>query len=106
MTALQENLARMEKAQEGIMDSIVLIRRLLEEMQANMPKIRVILDNAEKGSRAIPQISSATVEGLDAFREELENVDLVIESLRNNFLIRSNLPPPPAVRNTDAHLRN
>jgi hypothetical protein len=45
------------------------------------------------------------VRNLEAFQAELENADLIIQSLRNNFLIRSNLPPPPAVRNTGAHLR-
>ena len=105
MDMLQENLARMEEAQESITNSIALVQSLLEEMQANMPKIGAILGNAEKGSREIPRISSSTVESIEAFQEELENVDLIIQALRQNFLIRSNLPPPPAVRNTDTHLR-
>lgn len=105
MDMLQENLARMQAAQESITDSITLVRGLLEEMQTHMPKIRTILDNAEKGSREIPRISSSTVESIAAFQEELDNVDLIIQALRQNFLIRPNLPPPPAVRNTDAHLR-
>ena len=105
MDMLQENLARMEGAQESITDSISLVQGLLADMQAYMPKVRTILANAEKGSREIPRISSSTVESIEAFQEELENVDLIIQALRQNFLIRSNLPPPPAVRNTDAHLR-
>jgi len=105
MEMLQENLVRIEEVRDGISDSIALIRSLLEEMQIQMPKIETILDNAVIGSRQIPKISSSTVESIDEFREELENVDLIIQSLRNNFLIRSNLPPPPVVRNTDAHLR-
>ena len=74
-------------------------------MQTQIPKIKAILENAEKGSREIPKISSSTLETMDEVREEIENVDIIIQSLRKNFLIRSNLPPPPAVRNTDAHLR-
>jgi len=105
MDMLQENLVRMAEAQAGIMESIALVQNLLEDMQTQMPQIKIILDNAEKGSHAIPKISSSTMESIEAFREELENADLIIRSLRNNFLIRSNLPPPPAVRNTDAHLR-
>ena len=102
---LQENLASIEEVRDGITDSIALIRSLLEEVQTQMPKIKAILENTEKGSREIPKISSSAVETMDEVREELENVDIIIQSLRKNFLIRSNLPPPPVVRNTDAHLR-
>jgi phospholipid/cholesterol/gamma-HCH transport system substrate-binding protein len=102
----QENLVRLQEVQNGVTHSIALVRSLLEEMQANMPKVKTILDNAEKGSREIPNISKSAVETMDAFQLELENVDLIIQSLRENFLIRGNLPPPPAVRSTDAHLRD
>jgi phospholipid/cholesterol/gamma-HCH transport system substrate-binding protein len=105
MEILQENLASIEEVRNGMTDSIALIRSLLEEMQTHMPKIKAILENAEKGSREIPKISSSTLETMDEVREEVENVDIIIQSLRKNFLIRSNLPPPPVVRNTDAHLR-
>lgn len=106
MEMLQENLVRIQEVQDGMTDSIALVRSLLEEMQTHMPKVKAILDNAEKGSREIPKISIATAESIEAFQEELENADLIIQALRKNFLIRSNLPPPPVVRNTDAHLRN
>lgn len=106
MEMLQGNLVRIEEVQDGIADSVALVRSLLEEMQTHMPTIKTILDNTEKGSREIPKISASMVESIDAFQEELENVDLIIQSLRENFLIRSNLPPPPVVRNTDAHLRD
>lgn len=102
----QDNLASIEEVQGGITDSIALIRSLLQEMQAYMPKIKTILENVEKGSREIPKISSSTVETMDAFRDELDNVDLILQSLRKNFLIRSNLPPPQVLRNTDAYLRD
>ena len=38
-------------------------------------------------------------------REELENVNMIIQALQKNILIRSNLPPPPVVGNTETHLR-
>ena len=94
MEILQENLVRIQEVQDGMTDSIALVRSLLEELQAHMPKVKVILENVEKGSREIPRISSYAVENLEAMQEELENADLIIESLRRNFLIRSNLPPP------------
>ena len=93
MEMLQDNLASIQEVRDGITDSIALIRSLLEEMQTHMPKIKTILENAEKGSREIPKISSSTVETMDEVREEIENVDIIIQSLRKNFLIRSNLPP-------------
>ncbi|MCG6910532.1 MAG: MlaD family protein [Deltaproteobacteria bacterium] len=105
MDILQENLAQLESVREEVAESIGLIRSLLEAFQANMPKIQRIIENAEKGSRDIPELTGSAVQGIYDAREELDNVNMIIQALKKNILIRSKLPPPPVVGNTETHLR-
>jgi len=102
---VKENLEEIREIRSGVIESLDLFQELIREVNKNMPAVRTILENAEKGSHDIPKITSSAVKGIDEAREELENLDFIIQSLQENFLIRSNLPPEPVGRNTDAHLR-
>jgi len=105
MDMLQESLAQIDGLRAGLAHNMALIQDLLEVMQANMPRLESILKNVEQGSRNIPELSSSAVQGIKEARAELEKVDDIIQALQKNFLIRSNLPPEPVGRNTDANLR-
>ena len=61
--------------------------------------------NAEEGSYDIPRITQSARYGIEEIREGVENIDKVVQSLQQNVLIRSNLPPEPVGQNTDAGLR-
>jgi hypothetical protein len=70
-----------------------------------MPAITAILQNAKKGSQDIPHITQSVSQGIQDARQEIENVDTIIQSLQKNILIRGNIPPEPVGQNTDADLR-
>ena len=57
------------------------------------------------GSEDIPQITQSAKGGIQEIRAEVDNIDKVVQSLQQNFLIRPNLPPEPEGKNIDAGLR-
>ena len=83
-----------------------LLKNILTEIEKNLPNIQAILENAEKGSRDVPEITTSVTHIIQEARDEIENMDKVIQSLQNNFLIKPNLPPEPVGENTDAGLRH
>lgn len=88
---VQDNLATIKKAGEGVLDSISSIKRILKEM--------------EEGSRDIPEVTRSTKRGVNEIRDGVENIDKVVESLKKNILIKPNLPAEPKGKNIDAGLR-
>lgn len=102
---VQAGLSGVKKITTDLEESVALINRILMEIEGNMPTIKAILENAEKGSRDVPEITTSVTRIIQEARDEIENVDKVIQSLQNNFLIKPNLPPEPITENTDAGLR-
>lgn len=88
-----------------INESVVILKRILSDIENNMPAITAILQNVEQGSRDFPDITQSVSQGIQEARQEIENVDKVIQSLQKNILIRGNIPPEPVGKNTDANLR-
>lgn len=89
----------------GVTESVAILKDILVEIENNMPTIKAILENIEKGSQDVPEITTSTARGIQEIRAGVENVDKVFQSLQKNFLIRPNLPPEPVGENTDAGLR-
>lgn len=105
MDEVQANVAQIEEISKGVADSIELLKRILADIETNMPAVTTILQNAKEGSHDIPAITESVSMGIQEARKEIENVDGILESLKKNILIRGNLPPEPVGRNTDAGLR-
>ena len=101
----QERLVGVKEITDGVTESVALLKNILTEVEKNMPNIQAILENAEKGSRDVPEITTSVTRIIQEARDEIENVDKVIQSLQNNFLIKPNLPPEPVGESTDAGLR-
>ena len=102
---VQSSLTDVKEITDGVTQSVALLKNILTEFEKNMPNIQSILENAEKGSRDVPEITTSVTRVIQEARDEIENVDKVIQSLQNNFLIKPNLPPEPIGENTDAGLR-
>lgn len=102
---VQNSLRGVKEITDGVTESVALLKNILTEFEKNMPNIQSILENAEKGSRDVPEITTSVTRIIQEARDEIENVDKVIQSLQNNFLIKPNLPPEPIGENTDAGLR-
>ena len=102
---VQSSLTGVKEITGGVTESVALLKNILTEFEKSMPNIQSILENAEKGSRDVPEITTSVTRIIQEARDEIENVDKVIQSLQNNFLIKPNLPPEPIGQNTDAGLR-
>jgi phospholipid/cholesterol/gamma-HCH transport system substrate-binding protein len=102
---VQSSLGDVNEITRGITESVVVLNNILVELEKNLPAIAAILNNAQKGSRDVPEITTSVTRFIREARDGVENVDKVIQSLQNNFLIKPNLPPEPVGENTDAGLR-
>jgi phospholipid/cholesterol/gamma-HCH transport system substrate-binding protein len=102
---VQRRLADVKDITNGVSESVALLKNILSGLEKNLPTIAAILGNAETGSRDVPEITTSVTRVIQEARDGIENVDKVIQSLQNNFLIKSNLPPEPVGENTDAGLR-
>ncbi|MDR2349577.1 MAG: MlaD family protein [Deltaproteobacteria bacterium] len=74
-----------------------------KSLNADVPdltgKVDTILRQVETGTRTIPEVARGT-------REGIRDANKVLDSIKNNFLIRSNLPRPAAPENLTRPLRN
>ncbi len=102
---VQSSLADVKEITRGITESVAVLKNIFLELENNLPTISAILNNVEEGSRDVPEITTSVTRIIQEARTEIENVNKVIRSLQNNFLIKPNLPPEPVGENTDAGLR-
>jgi phospholipid/cholesterol/gamma-HCH transport system substrate-binding protein len=105
ITLANENLTMIKDLRTELMTTIQRANTILAAVEANIDKLGTIMANAEQGSQDLPQITQGARYGIQEIREGVENIDKVVQSLQQNVLIRSNLPPEPTGQNTDAGLR-
>ncbi|MBW2199590.1 MAG: MCE family protein [Deltaproteobacteria bacterium] len=105
MDQVQDNIASIKKIGDGVTESVARIQKILGDVEEVVATLNIILVNIKKGSEDIPQITQSAKGGILEIREEVDNIDKVVQSLQQNFLIRSNLPPEPEGKNIDAGLR-
>ena len=80
-TSIEEGSAHLEKAAREAPEMVDKTQELLDRLL----KVQVIL---EKVMTEVPEISAQA-------REGMEEVNRILDSVKENFLIRPNLPPPP-----------
>jgi len=107
-----EKITRNISSGKGTLGNIVNSRDLLDHIHQNLFKVedavdtlKTILSNIEKGSHDIPKVTQSATKGIHEIRSAVEDIDEVVQSLKQNFLIRSNLPPETKAENVDAGLR-
>jgi len=107
-----EKITRDISSGKGTLGNIVKSRDLLDHIHQNLDKVedavdtlKTILSNIEKGSHDIPKVTQSATKGIHEIRSAVEDIDKVVQSLKQNFLIRSNLPPETKAENVDAGLR-
>ena len=105
MEQMEDNLGTIRKAGDGVVENVNQIKKILEDVEENLRTFRVIVQNIEESSFDMPQVTESTLEGINEIRDSVDNINKVAESLKKNFLIRSNLPPEPVGKTTDAGLR-
>ncbi len=102
---VNENLETFKNVGDRAGEGVATVNRALDKVESHLNQIKTILTNIEKGSYDIPPILRNTREGIRDIRSGVENIDQVVESVKQNPLIRSNLPAAPPAENTDAGLR-
>lgn len=105
MDMVQENLTVYRDAGQLAASRVEQAGRILEQIRASAADLQIILKNIKAGSTNVPRISTSFRDGVDEIRDGVEEINRVVDSLQKNVFIRSNLPPEPALRTTDADAR-
>ena len=105
LNLLGDNLSTFEKIENGVLENIPEIKKIVIELQDAVKMIKTILANIEKGSHDVPKVTQSTSKGIDEIRDTVESIDKVVHSLQKNFLIKPYLPEEPEAKNVDAGLR-
>lgn len=74
-------------------------------VKRTMDTVQKILENVEAASYDVPKVTESTKRGIGELRNGLRDVDKVVQSIKRNPLIRSNIPEEPEGVSTDASLR-
>jgi len=99
------NLETLKEFSNKASGSFMRLENILREVDDSIRAIKSILANVEEGSHDIPAIIKSTRQGIDDIRDSVEDADKIIQSIQQNPLIRSNLPPEPEATPTDSGLR-
>ena len=105
MDRVNENLETIQTAGDGVVESVERLKMILEKTQNSLDTIQAILLNVEKGSEDIPRLTGATRDGIREIRDEMAEIDRIVQSLQKNFLVRGNLPKLPEDIDTDVGIR-
>jgi len=81
------------------------LKTIINEVEESIDNLKATLSNVEIGSRDVPDITKSTKRGILEIRHGVEDINKVVLSLQNNFLIQPNIPAEPEIENMDAGLR-
>lgn len=105
MDLVQDNLTTYRDAGQAITQRVEQARKILDNIEASAADLHIIIQNVKTGSYNVPRISTSFRNGVDEIREGVEEINRVVDSMQKSFLIRSNLPPAPEPKKTDANAR-
>jgi len=105
MDNINKGLATIQQAGNGVVERIDDVERILREVEGIISKLKTVISNIEEGSHDFPEITRNTKIGILEIRDSVKRIDSVIQAAEKNILIRSNLPPDPVGKRTDAELR-
>ncbi len=105
MDLVKENLETYKNVGQAALSRLDQVRGSLNDIQASTADLRIILKNIKQGSTNVPKISSTFKDGIEEIRMGVEEINRVVDSMQKSVLIRGNLPPDPALQQTDALAR-
>ncbi len=91
---------------DSVNDITVSIKEVTVSIDEAVDFLKRAAANIEKGSEDVPKITDTTIKGIEEIREGVDNIDRLLKSLEQNFLIRQNLPKASKGENIDAGLRS
>lgn len=105
MDTVQDTLSSTRSIAFQMEQGAATVQQILQQIDRALRTLRETLNNFKQGSDAVPQITRDTQAGIQEIRRGVDDIDRVVRSLQQNFLIRRNLPALPEVRAIDAGLR-
>lgn len=96
---IQAEIKRLDKILAGVEQKTP---EVMDEVKASVQSLKRILAAVEADA---PEMVGGVKKGISEARQELKNLDSVMQSVQKAPIIRSNLPPGPRGENTDAGLR-
>ena len=105
MGMIQDNLAVYREVGQDVTARVAQAGTILEEIRLAAADLQTVLGNIKAGSTKVPRITTSFGDGVEEIRQGVEEINRVVESLQQSILIRSNLPPEPALQTTDAEAR-
>jgi phospholipid/cholesterol/gamma-HCH transport system substrate-binding protein len=105
MSLVKENLADLRRIQARVAPAIEQVRTVLDQTDAAMESLHRILKQIEAASIHAPPAAQSARDTLERVAENMEEIEQIIEAVRQNFLIRPHLPPVPAPEPLDSGIR-
>jgi len=102
---IYEELNNVNRILGNLEDATAKTPDIMNEVKKSMDMITRILTNIEKGSHDVPAVTKTTKHGIREIRDGVEEVDKVVQSVQESFLIKPNLPPEPKCEDIDTGLR-
>ncbi|MEW5735654.1 MAG: MlaD family protein [Thermodesulfobacteriota bacterium] len=90
---------------DDVQKSLALVNELVASLNQATSTVQQILKNVEKASYDFPKVTQSAGRGINEMRDSMAGVDQVVQSIKNNPLIRGNLPPEPTTDQKGANPR-
>lgn len=95
VATLQETADKLVRAGASIEEGSAHLEKALREGPEMVDKTQELLDRLLKVNRILEKVMTEVPEISAQAREGMEEVNRILDSVKENFLIRPNLPPPP-----------
>lgn len=105
LNRIEEGVRVYNDAGEAFKARMDEVEGLFKEIETAIASLQVILDNIKTGSYEVPEIATTLRDGIEEIRQEVEQINRVVDSLQQNVFIRSNLSDEPVPKGIDAGAR-
>ena len=105
MAKLQENLDGLQRIESQVEPAVVKVRDILARSEAVLSSLQGILLQIEAASREAPEAARTARETLERVAENMDEIEQIIQAVRQNFLIRPHLPPEKTPEAIDSGIR-
>jgi phospholipid/cholesterol/gamma-HCH transport system substrate-binding protein len=105
MANVEKATGKAPKAVDQVQADLEKVHEIGDALLVHIAELKKIIANIEKGSKDIPAVTGSVKNGVGEIRSAVDNIDQVVQSLKKNVLIRSNIPPEPKPESVDAGMR-
>jgi phospholipid/cholesterol/gamma-HCH transport system substrate-binding protein len=103
--SINQILSDIHKTSNSLPDILENVKNILIKIDTASNLLNASLENIKKGSNDVPQITRSVSDGVEEIRDNVKNLDKIITSLKDNFLIKFNLPKEAKEKDINMDLR-